>query len=170
MFGSHPKDPGSSPGGGILRSIVSFLTWVGASLYYTTMAILIRDCSVVVSHPHRMRRVPGSNPGDSMFLRAVAKRRRITKMSVPGFEPGLSRPQRDVLTARRYGRYLTKLRQVARCSVHACVSVYTAHLTHQLTVVSQGAVAQMVERSLSMREVAGSIPASSIFDIASACL
>ena len=29
--------------------------------------------------------------------------------------------------------------------------------------IIQGAVAQMVERSLSMREVAGSIPASSIF-------
>ena len=68
MFGFHPKDPGSSPGGGILRSIVSFLTWVGASLYYTTMAILIWDCGVVVSHPLRMRRVPGSNPGDSSFV------------------------------------------------------------------------------------------------------
>ena len=28
------------------------------------------------------------------------------KMSNPGFEPGLSRPQRDVLTARRIGRHL----------------------------------------------------------------
>ena len=27
------------------------------------------------------------------------------KLTIPGFEPGLSRPQRDVLTARRYGRY-----------------------------------------------------------------
>ena len=30
----------------------------------------------------------------------------VKPMTVPGFEPGLSRPQRDVLTARRYGQSL----------------------------------------------------------------
>ena len=97
---------------------------------------LSRVCGVVVSHPLRMRRVPGSNPGESILLlplsgqipvsdRLIAAPRQsrphqiimpppgpgsathcdsARKMSEPGFEPGLSRPQRDVLTARRFGQ------------------------------------------------------------------
>ena len=37
------------------------------------------------------------------FLCGVHKERRSSKMSTPGVEPGLSRPQRDVLTTRRCG-------------------------------------------------------------------
>ena len=42
--------------------------------------------------------------GNERMLNAMRSGARYRKMSLPGFEPGLSRPRRDVLTTRRQGR------------------------------------------------------------------
>ena len=40
------------------------------------------------------------------IIQGVAEPARFKNMSTPGVEPGLSRPQRDVLTTRRCGRLM----------------------------------------------------------------
>ena len=103
-------------------------------------------------------------------------------MPWPGFEPGLSRPQREVLTtirSRPVRPYIINVKQDRYCKgetekrIQLSFQIQVAHVVSgvmrtvpsndflQIALLAPGAVAQMVERSLSMWEVRGSIPRSS---------
>ena len=68
-------------------------------------------------------------------------------MSTPGVEPGLSRPQRDVLTTRRCGRLRNHPQRFWNANVFVC-----------MCLILQASLAQLVEHALRKRMVRGSIP------------
>jgi hypothetical protein len=97
----------------------------------------------------------------------------VVKSVNPGFEPGLPRPQRGVLTARRIRHLLattfriqhkwTKLDLLGYSRKWFCGDTEKMIEMRLLLSSSFGDLAQMVERSLSMREALGSMPRFSTF-------
>ena len=62
--------------------------------------------ALMLGHPERP---PGIHPHGLVRMPMRAMRCRLQhSMTVPGVEPGLSRPQRDVLSTRRYGHMLKR--------------------------------------------------------------